>query len=100
MFSYHLNSFSLLSQTRRDSLFQIRVALQDVEDYDPDDPSKVKFIMRQNVIPLPRSFEEAADWGTRYVWAATNLLHCLSLMKILQVLKHFYVYITVLFQVS
>ena len=97
MFSYHLNSFSLLSQTRRDSLFQIRVALQDVEDYDPDDPSKVKFIMRQNVIPLPRSFEEAADWGTRYVWLATDLFHSFSLMYILHVLKYFYVYIFVLY---
>ena len=43
----------------------IRVSLQDVEGYDASDPSKVKFIHRSNVLPLPNSYEEAADWGSR-----------------------------------
>jgi len=61
---YVIFSLALL-QSKRDSLMNIRVSLQDVEGYDASDPSKVKFIHRSNVLPLPNSYEEAADWGSR-----------------------------------
>ena len=56
-----------LSHNKRDALMNIRASLQDVEGYDASDTSKVKFIHRSNVLPLPNSYEEAADWGSRYL---------------------------------
>ena len=52
-------------KSKRDALLQTKVALQDVEEYDPNDSSKVKTIARQYVIPLPRSHEEGNEWCFR-----------------------------------
>jgi len=50
---------------KRDNLFHTKVELQDDEDKDLNDKSKVKSIARQFVLPLPRTYEEAAMWGMR-----------------------------------
>jgi len=54
-----------MNESKRDNLFQIKVALQDHEEYDAKDNSKIKSIARQFVLPLPRSYEEAAVWCMR-----------------------------------
>eukprot|EP00559_Dactyliosolen_fragilissimus_P004295 CAMPEP_0184866050 /NCGR_PEP_ID=MMETSP0580-20130426/20493_1 /TAXON_ID=1118495 /ORGANISM="Dactyliosolen fragilissimus" /LENGTH=885 /DNA_ID=CAMNT_0027365503 /DNA_START=160 /DNA_END=2817 /DNA_ORIENTATION=- len=59
-----------LSKVKRDAALKVNVAIQDVDTYDPDDPTKVKFLHRKNVLPLPSSYEEAASWGSRYVKGA------------------------------
>jgi hypothetical protein len=52
------------SQSRRDSLFKEEVLTQDFEEYDGD-ITKAKAVSRNLVLPLPSSFAEAAEWGTR-----------------------------------
>lgn len=54
--------FLALSQARRDQLFREKVKVQDVEDKDHG-PQQV---MRSLVLPLPRSFSEAAEWCAKY----------------------------------
>lgn len=53
-----------MSEARRELLFRDRVYVQDVEEYDGD-IQKAKAVPRNLILPLPRSFTEAADWGTR-----------------------------------
>ena len=43
------------------------VPLQDVKGHDASDRSKVNFIHRSNVLPLPNSYEDTADWGSMYL---------------------------------
>jgi len=54
-----------MTEMTRQSLFQNdnMVYIRNVEDRDGDDASQA--ISRHLVLPLPRSFGEAADWGTR-----------------------------------
>lgn len=47
-------------------LKQAKVHLQDIEEYDPSDSSKVKIIERHLVLPLPRSKQEGNEWASRY----------------------------------
>lgn len=44
---------------------QAKVHLQDIEEYDPSDASKVKVIERKFVLPLPRSKQEGNEWASR-----------------------------------
>ena len=48
-------------------MFKERVQLQDSDEYDPSDPSKIKKLSRSAVLPLPRSIDEAVEWGSRLV---------------------------------
>ena len=54
--------FLQLSGARRDALFREKVLLQDVEDRD----SGPNAVSRNLVLPLPRSYSEAAEWGQHY----------------------------------
>ena len=54
--------FLQLSVTRRDSLFREKVYLRDVEDKD----SGPTAVARNLVLPLPRNYSEASEWGQHY----------------------------------
>ena len=54
--------FLQLSGPRRDQLFREKVMIEDVEDKQDGTPV---LLSRSLVLPLPRSFSEAAEWGTR-----------------------------------
>lgn len=54
--------FLQLSETRRDALFKDKVLVKDVEEKDGDNSFQVP---RNLVLPLPRTYGEAADWGQR-----------------------------------
>ncbi|KAL9182019.1 hypothetical protein ACHAXT_012362 [Thalassiosira profunda] len=53
-----------LKASKRDALFQEKVYIQDSDDYsgDVDNASPV---LRQHVLPLPRTYGEASQWGSR-----------------------------------
>lgn len=55
--------FLQLTDARRDQLFRDKVAIQDVEDKSKSAESQV---VRSLILPLPRSFSEAAEWCQRY----------------------------------
>lgn len=54
--------FLQLSEARRDQLFRDKVKVRDVEDKD----GAPQVVQRSLILPLPRSFSEAAEWSTRY----------------------------------
>lgn len=54
--------FIQLSESRRDALFREKVHVKDVEDKDGDNFFQVT---RNLILPLPRTYSEAADWGSR-----------------------------------
>ena len=54
--------FLQLSETRRDSLFREKVQVKDVEE---KDGSNFFQVARSLLLPLPRSYSEAAEWGQR-----------------------------------
>jgi hypothetical protein len=54
--------FLQLSDAKRDSLFREKVLLRDVEERDDAGSTPVT---RNLVLPLPRDFGEASEWGTR-----------------------------------
>ena len=58
--------FLRLSASRRDQLFRTSVMVKDVEDKDTDSIATATAVARSLVLPLPRSFAEAAEWGQRY----------------------------------
>jgi len=43
-------------------MFAAAVALQDVEEFNPNDLSKVKMIDRKYVLPLPKTHVEGNEW--------------------------------------
>lgn len=53
--------FLKLSEARRDAQFRDKVAIKDVEDKE----GGVTSIARNLVLPLPRTYSEAADWAHR-----------------------------------
>lgn len=53
-----------MTEAKRDSLFKNKVLIQDIEDYDGD-VQKAKSVARQLILPLPRTYNEAAEWGAR-----------------------------------
>jgi hypothetical protein len=55
--------FLQLSEARRDQLFREKACIKDVEDKTELAETQVN---RSLVLPLPRSFSEAAEWGQRY----------------------------------
>ena len=55
--------FLQLSQTRREQVFREKVVLRDVEEKAEDSSSSSQLVSRSLVLPLPRSFSEAAEWG-------------------------------------
>ena len=58
------NEFLQLSEAKRDSLFRERVLLKDVEEKDEGSSNQVA---RNLVLPLPRTYSEAAEWCQRFV---------------------------------
>ncbi len=54
--------FLQLTETRRDALFKDKVHVKDVEEKDGDNSFQVP---RNLVLPLPRTYAEAAEWGQR-----------------------------------
>ena len=54
--------FLQLSENRRDSLFKDKVHVKDVEEKDGNNSFQVA---RSLVLPLPRTYSEAAEWGQR-----------------------------------
>ena len=54
--------FLQLSESKRDALFRDKVIIKDVED---SNSTSTIAVVRSNVLPLPRTFAEAADWGSR-----------------------------------
>lgn len=57
--------FVRLPELKREQLFQEKVLVKDVEDKSNDSSSTFK-VTRNLILPLPRSFTEAAEWGQRY----------------------------------
>jgi urease gamma subunit len=57
-----MDDFLQLSEAKRDQVFRNKVVIKDVEDKGEMGTS---MISRNLVLPLPRSFSEAADWGQR-----------------------------------
>lgn len=53
-----------LTEAKRDALFKEKVYIQDNDEF-TGDVNSARAIPRQHVLPLPRSFSEASDWGTR-----------------------------------
>ena len=64
--SIHMNPNEFLNLTlaKRDALFREKVAVKDAEE---KESGETILVSRQLVLPLPRSYGEAAEWGTRYV---------------------------------
>jgi hypothetical protein len=56
------DDFLSLSESKKDNLFREKVLIKDVEE--KNDGSSV-MVDRKLVLPLPRNFSEAADWGQR-----------------------------------
>ena len=56
------NEFLKLSGARRDAVFRERVMVKDVEERDD---SGSTLVPRSLVLPLPRNYSEAAEWGQR-----------------------------------
>jgi len=54
--------FLKLSEAKRDSLFRGKVQIKDVEE---KDGSNAMSVARRFVLPLPRSYGEASEWGAR-----------------------------------
>jgi hypothetical protein len=52
--------FLLVTEARRSQLFRDKVFIQDIED-----PGASQAVARDLVLPLPRSFSEAAEWCSR-----------------------------------
>ena len=57
--------FLQLSQTQWEQVFRKKVVLQDVEEKAEDSSSSSQLVSRSLVLPLPRSFSEAAKWDQR-----------------------------------
>lgn len=72
-----------LTVPKRDALFREKVYIKDNDDFDGDADS-ARAVSRQHVLPLPRTFGEASDWGTRYrkgsrvyaMYPHTTALYC------------------------
>lgn len=58
------NEFLNLTLAKRDALFREKVAVKDAEE---KESGETILVSRQLLLPLPRSYGEAAEWGTRYV---------------------------------
>lgn len=58
----NMNDFLQLSEAKREQSFRSKVTIKDVEDKN-EGTTKVA---RHLVLPLPRSFSEAAEWCVRY----------------------------------
>ena len=56
-------------QAKRDALFRDKVVVKDAEDKNAEPIA----VARRVVLPLPRTYAEAAEWGTRYVVWGTRL---------------------------
>lgn len=50
-------------QAKRDALFRDKVVVKDAEDKNAEPIA----VARQLILPLPRTYAEAAEWGARYV---------------------------------
>lgn len=76
-----------LTETKRDAFFKEKVYIQDNDDYNGDVDS-ARAVLRQHILPLPRSFGEASDWGTRIrkgsrvyaMYPDTTALYCASVI--------------------
>lgn len=51
-----------ITQAKRDAMFRDKVIVKDAEEKASAEPI---VIARQLVLPLPRTYGEAAEWGTR-----------------------------------
>jgi TolA-binding protein len=56
------NDFLKLTLAKRDGLFREKVVVKDAEEKESGEPI---FVSRQLVLPLARSYGEAAEWGSR-----------------------------------
>jgi hypothetical protein len=63
------NEFLKLTFAKRDALFREKVAVKDAEE---KESGETILVSRQLLLPLPRSYGEAAEWGTRYVLMGTE----------------------------
>ena len=69
-FSLPPNEFLKLTEARRDAHFRDKVAIKDVED---KETGGINMVPRNLVLPLPRTFSEAAEWCQRYVSSVITL---------------------------
>jgi hypothetical protein len=60
-----LLDFVRLPDAKREQVFKEKVTIKDFEVYQNDADSTFK-VARSLILPLPRSFAEAAEWGQRY----------------------------------
>jgi hypothetical protein len=62
--SIHMNpdDFLKLTLAKRDALFREKVVVKDADEKESGEPI---LLSRQLVLPLPRSYGEAAEWGSR-----------------------------------
>ena len=60
------NDLITMNESKKEALFENaeKVLIQDSEEYDGKSNNS-KAVMRHLVLPLPRSFDEAEEWGTR-----------------------------------
>lgn len=66
--NFNALEYSSLSESKRETIFQQNpVYIRDVEDklVTGDFTSKAQAVSRHLVLPLPRSYAEASEWGTR-----------------------------------
>ena len=58
-----VKEFLVLTDAKRDALFKDKVVIKDVEE--KDEAGTNQYVHRNLVLPLPRSYGEAAEWNTR-----------------------------------
>eukprot|EP00578_Thalassiosira_sp_NH16_P018550 CAMPEP_0181099212 /NCGR_PEP_ID=MMETSP1071-20121207/12540_1 /TAXON_ID=35127 /ORGANISM="Thalassiosira sp., Strain NH16" /LENGTH=907 /DNA_ID=CAMNT_0023181861 /DNA_START=166 /DNA_END=2889 /DNA_ORIENTATION=- len=76
-----------LTEAKRDAIFREKVYIQDNDEYNGDIKS-ARSVNRQHILPLPRSFSEASDWGFRIrkgfrvyaMYPNTTALYCGSVI--------------------
>jgi len=76
-----------MTEAKRTAVFAGGVLIQDVEDYDGD-VLKAKAVARNLILPLPRTYSEAAEWcsrirkGTRVyaMYPSTTSLYCATVI--------------------
>lgn len=69
--------FLQLSESRRDAIFRDKVQVKDVEEKDGSNSFQVA---RNLVLPLPRTYSEAAEWGQRIKKGMRVRFYCLVIL--------------------
>jgi hypothetical protein len=88
--------FLQLSESRRDSIFREKVHVKDVEEKDGNNSSLVS---RSLVLPLPRTYSEAAEWG-QVIKKGMRVRYCRLLAPLHAVTLYLVAHIILLYMLS